>query len=339
MKELEKIVDSNGEPLEIVDAEAREDISEIKQSLSDLENVIEQIDGITIYKQILNQDIVSFSAESSMPIMKLVSNISNVSGCTEANIAVTGKNIFGGLELANGFVSAGGTIDSVNKTVSFNHGNSQYNILKNIKLKDNTKYTFILTYSNNGDNNSLSLYYNNSAYRYPINLNNSSNTKTTIIYTTTIAKIDKLILAWYNVATTKIYYEESGLFEGELTTADFENYNGNLYNIPFVDSGGNTLTIYDGSLDLINGVLIDNDNSTTYQLPATPIDTLQGENNIWSDTGFIANIGYLDILNISQSDKKGVAMLIIKLILLCGLITGILTYFGMKFVEWWETTR
>lgn len=36
MKELEKIVDSNGEPLEIVDAEAREDISEIKQSLSDL---------------------------------------------------------------------------------------------------------------------------------------------------------------------------------------------------------------------------------------------------------------------------------------------------------------
>ena len=36
MKELEKIVDSNGEPLEIVDAEAREDISEIKQSLSNL---------------------------------------------------------------------------------------------------------------------------------------------------------------------------------------------------------------------------------------------------------------------------------------------------------------
>lgn len=36
MKELEKIVDSNGEPLEIVDAEAREDISEIKQSISNL---------------------------------------------------------------------------------------------------------------------------------------------------------------------------------------------------------------------------------------------------------------------------------------------------------------
>ena len=40
MKELEKIVDSNGEPLEIVDAEAREDISEIKQSLSVLNDEI-----------------------------------------------------------------------------------------------------------------------------------------------------------------------------------------------------------------------------------------------------------------------------------------------------------
>lgn len=42
MKELEKIVDSNGEPLEIVDAEAREDISEIKQSLS-LKKIAENI--------------------------------------------------------------------------------------------------------------------------------------------------------------------------------------------------------------------------------------------------------------------------------------------------------
>lgn len=39
MKELEKIVDSNGVPMEIVDAEARADISEIKQSLSDLKHV------------------------------------------------------------------------------------------------------------------------------------------------------------------------------------------------------------------------------------------------------------------------------------------------------------
>lgn len=35
MNELEKIVDANGTPLEIVDAQAREDITEINQSLSD----------------------------------------------------------------------------------------------------------------------------------------------------------------------------------------------------------------------------------------------------------------------------------------------------------------
>lgn len=32
-------------------------------------------------------------------------------------------------------------------------------------------------------------------------------------------------------------------------------------------------------------------------------------------------------------------MIIIKLCLLVGLITGILTYLGCKFIEWWETSR
>lgn len=32
-------------------------------------------------------------------------------------------------------------------------------------------------------------------------------------------------------------------------------------------------------------------------------------------------------------------MIIIKLILLCGVITGLLTYLGCKFIEWWETSR
>lgn len=41
MKELEKIADSNGELLEIVDAEAREDISELKQSLSLLQGQLQ----------------------------------------------------------------------------------------------------------------------------------------------------------------------------------------------------------------------------------------------------------------------------------------------------------
>lgn len=69
MKELEKIVDSNGEPLEIVDAEAREDISEIKQSLS-------QLDGLVVYRQVIpTGDTASFIASDSMQIIKLESDI------------------------------------------------------------------------------------------------------------------------------------------------------------------------------------------------------------------------------------------------------------------------
>lgn len=39
MKELEKIVDSNGVPMEIVDAEARADISQINASLTQLQTI------------------------------------------------------------------------------------------------------------------------------------------------------------------------------------------------------------------------------------------------------------------------------------------------------------
>ena len=182
------------------------------------------------------------------------SNICPISGWDDTNVTVVGKNLLGGLPLANAIVNAGGTLDTVNKTVSFTHGNSQVNILENIKLKDNTKYTFILTYSNSGDNNCLSLYYTNSGYRYPINLNNSSDTKTTIVYTTSAITIDKLVLGWGVDANTKIYYEESGLFEGELTTQDFVPYNGHTYNVEFTD-GTNPLTVYGGTLDVVSGLL------------------------------------------------------------------------------------
>lgn len=177
------------------------------------------------------------------------SNICPISGWDEVNATVVGKNIFGGLPLANAIVNAGGTLDTVNKTVSFTHGNSQVNILENIKLKDNTKYTFILTYSNAGNNNSLSLFYKTSGSRYPINLNNSSDTKTTIVYTTSAVTIDKLVLGWVLDANTNIYYEESGLFEGELTASDFEPYNGQTYTI---DLDG---TRYGGTLDVVSGEL------------------------------------------------------------------------------------
>lgn len=67
MKELEKIVDSNGEPLEIVDAEAREDISEIKQSLSQSSDT--SVNAYICYKSLKNVEIyfnrnnMSFSAD------------------------------------------------------------------------------------------------------------------------------------------------------------------------------------------------------------------------------------------------------------------------------------
>ena len=247
---------------------AGEELSQIKQSLSDLENVIDQIDGITIYKQILNQDIVSFSTDNSMPIMKLVSNISNVSGCTEVNVTVCGTNIW----------------DEEWEVVNSRLSSKNY-----IPVKPNTTYLFCNTmlYSITG---------------FDINKNNVGGTSYTQIPNvgfTFTTKSDWAYIKFnlgYSYGTT---YNNDVSINYPSTDTSYHAYNGNTYNVPFVDGGGSTLTIYDGSIDLISGVLIDNDNTTTYQLNATPINNLQGVNNIWSDTGSIANVGYLDILNIS----------------------------------------
>lgn len=281
----------NGTTIPIEDAEAREDISEIKQSLSDLENVIEQIDGVTIYKQILNQDIISFNVESSMPIIKLVSNISNVNGCTEANVTVSGKNLWGGEKFADDIVAKvpNATKNTTNHTVTYSANNISEKILFN-NFKENTQYSIFIDLVS-GTRTNLRVVYKDGTSQgiagniYPF-------------ITEANKSVDYIIGIWAGGSTT-INYLTSGLFKGEITAQDFEAYNGHTYNIPFVDSGGGTLTIYNGSVDLISGILIDDDNTTTYQLSANPINDLQGDNNIWSDTGSIANVGYLDILNIS----------------------------------------
>jgi hypothetical protein len=59
-----------------------------------------------------------------------------------------------------------------------------------------------------------------------------------------------------------------------------------IYNIDFVD-GSTPLTVHDGELDVVTGVLTVNDTTppTTYQLTPTEVKTLLGSNNIFADCG------------------------------------------------------
>lgn len=63
------------------------------------------------------------------------------------------------------------------------------------------------------------------------------------------------------------------------TATNYQAFNGNAYNIPF----GETLS-GDGSFDVLSGILTRSDD-TTKQLSANYIQTKNGINNIWCDTG------------------------------------------------------
>jgi hypothetical protein len=90
-----------------------------------------------------------------------------------------------------------------------------------------------------------------------------------------------------SVELTDMYIKEES--SGDL----FETYNGTTYNIDFVD-GSTPLTVHDGELDVITGVLTVNDTTppTTYQLTPTEVKTLLGSNNIFADTGDVLNAEY-----------------------------------------------
>ena len=72
------------------------------------------------------------------------------------------------------------------------------------------------------------------------------------------------------------------------TPTTYEAYQGNTYQIDF-PSG---VTISNGSIDILNGVLTDNDLEETYNITPTAVRSLQGTNNIFADTGDVEELEY-----------------------------------------------
>ena len=94
-------------------------------------------------------------------------------------------------------------------------------------FKPNTQYTFILSLykitSNNNKTSNLRISYTDGTWNNIPNLS-AVETKEAIVFTSDAGKtIDK----FYKInssSTTRVYYDESGIFEGVLTTLDFEPY-------------------------------------------------------------------------------------------------------------------
>ena len=82
------------------------------------------------------------------------------------------------------------------------------------------------------------------------------------------------------------------------TDTTYHDFNETIYNIPF-PSG---VTISNGSIDILNGVLTDNDLEETYNINPTAVRSLQGTNNIFADTGDIEECEYFYEVTVAGDD-------------------------------------
>lgn len=180
-------------------------------------------------------------------------NVRPISGWTGTNIGHAGKNLLGGIVLADAVVSSmpSATIYPDVKYVSFAENATTQHVINGygasdpkvfgFKFKENTQYTFIMTCSKNTSaNTNLCVAYTDGTNDYLPSVTEYGVKQTKVL----VSAEGKTIRALYKRnagGTTHLYYEESGIFEGVLTEQDFEEWAGIVYHVTFPALGKNLL--------------------------------------------------------------------------------------------------
>ena len=225
-------------------------------------------------------DIASFTA-SDAPLKSLTASIVPVQAgsgdpspenirpfvpWTECRIKRTSANLIGGDLFANAVKNAmpSATIDEAEKTVSFTSSATLDNYIfvddrtygdYYIPFKENTSYTFVLVGYNSkstADASNLRIYYTDGT-NTTLSFDSTSATKQTKIYTTPSSKTVNRLSKTNQDGTTVLYYDECGIFEGTITAEEYEPYAGTTTTIPFTDSQGQSVEVFGGSVDVVNG--------------------------------------------------------------------------------------
>lgn len=147
-------------------------------------------------------------------------NVRPITGHDSVTVGDTGKNIWGGLAMAQDIANAlaNANLDTTNKTVDFSTDNTDSTILTSgMQFKENTQYTYLLNGTGAGDGsvNLMFVYTDGTTDRtlgryWKVGAWTSASGKT----------VAGIAYRQYG-STTTIYYELSGLFEGVLTMDDF----------------------------------------------------------------------------------------------------------------------
>lgn len=188
-------------------------------------------------------------------------NIRSIGGWTGAHIATfQGENLIGGADMAASMKRyvPSTTIDADNVATFYTAADrDDYLHFLQLPYKENTQYTFILTVSRtvipSTSNVVYRLYYTDGTFEsIGLPANREENTKYTVVRTSapnkTVAYLNKISTGGY----ISIYCNESGVFEGVLTAADFVPYIGRTTTVPWQVEAG---TVYGGTLNVLTGIL------------------------------------------------------------------------------------
>ena len=186
-------------------------------------------------------------------------NVRPISGWDGVNVTVCGKNLRGGISMAQDVVAlvnnerycnigsdADGQFlrwtqnDAVNKGIIFN------------KFKENTQYTLISKFKQSATNISTDIQfdYTDGTFTRISSQATEANVAHTLVATSNAGKtVADIRINNFHSGTRYIYYEDFGIFEGVLTADDFVPYEGNSYPISLPQ------TVYGGVLDVGKGEL------------------------------------------------------------------------------------
>lgn len=163
-------------------------------------------------------------AKYGVPLPQLIPYNAGSIVSNNAVYQLTGRNIFDGGAFADDIASnASATKDSTNKTITYaatSVGPLPYKYT-DIKFKPNTRYTFMLTGYGSYPRWNIAILYDDGTYTQ---FGSNSTTKITTVKASTSGKTVVGLRGLNQGGSTTLYYEECGIFEGDLDASWFEPY-------------------------------------------------------------------------------------------------------------------
>ena len=167
--------------------------------------------------------VVTLADSLAQPVRKWETEIPYIeNGITKLTATMCGKNLFGG----DAFIAwlqekSSVTVDTTARTVRFP---AYTNAAISSIFKPNTQYTIIVTLSKNtGKGTNLSVTYEDNSYDWLPQVS-AVNTKETVIFKTNKNKNIKYFNCGNSSGYSTVYVDETGIFEGDISLAEFEAY-------------------------------------------------------------------------------------------------------------------